>query len=167
MKEQWIDEQFSTIHVGHACLQKRAVDVGIGCAEHPEESLAGRFDKSADLQRAYHFFSPPKMTHQAFQQPHDDQVLEKGRFLEALIPFIQDRSELLFNSHPYRLGPTGNRSGNGFMFHSCLVAKYHEESEETEILGLRYQDPWARREEKSVDNRSENKNDAFLGFSII
>ena len=50
MKEQWIYEQFSTIDVGDARLQKRAVDVAIGCAEHPEKSLAGRFDIWADLQ---------------------------------------------------------------------------------------------------------------------
>jgi hypothetical protein len=39
MKEQWIYEQFSAIDVGDARLQKRAVDVARGCAEHPEESL--------------------------------------------------------------------------------------------------------------------------------
>ena len=37
MKEQWIYEQFSTIDVGDARLQKRAVDVAIGCAEHPDQ----------------------------------------------------------------------------------------------------------------------------------
>ena len=68
MKEQWIYEQFSTIDVGDTRLQKRAVDVAIGCAEHPEKSLAGRFDMWADLQGAYRFFSNPKITHQALQQ---------------------------------------------------------------------------------------------------
>jgi len=63
MKEQWIYEQFSTIDVGDAHLEKRAVDVAIGCAERPEESLAGRFDEWADLHRAYRFFSNPKITH--------------------------------------------------------------------------------------------------------
>ena len=76
MKEQWIYEQFSAIDVRDARLQKRAVDVAIGCAEHPEESLAGRFDKWADLQGAYRFFSNPKITHQALQQPHYREVLE-------------------------------------------------------------------------------------------
>jgi hypothetical protein len=39
MREQWIDEQFATMDVGDARLQKRAVNVAIGCAEHPEELL--------------------------------------------------------------------------------------------------------------------------------
>jgi hypothetical protein len=60
MKEQWICEQFSTIDVGDTRLQKRAVDVALGCAEHPEESLAGRFDKWADLQGTYRFLTPFK-----------------------------------------------------------------------------------------------------------
>lgn len=99
MKEQWINEQFSTIDVGDARLQRRAVDIAIGCAEHPEESLAGRFEKWADLQGAYRFFSNPT---------HWDRVLEKARFSEETVLFIQDGSELLFNSHRWThgLGPT-------------------------------------------------------------
>jgi hypothetical protein len=157
MKEQWIYEQFSAIDVGDARLQNRAVAVAIGCAERPEESLAGRFDKWADLQGAYRFFSNPKITHQALQKPHYDQVLEKARFSENLVLFIQDGSELLFNSHPWThgLGPTADSSGNGLMFHSCLVAKYHDELEETEILGLGYQEVWVRPEKKSAKDKSK------------
>jgi hypothetical protein len=157
MKEQWIYEQFSTIDVGDTRLQKRAVDVAIGCAEHPEESLAGRFDKWADLQGAYRFLRNPKITHQALQQPHWDRVLERARFSEETVLFIQDGSELLFNSHPWThgLGPTADSNGNGLMFHSCLVAKYHE-FEETEILGLGYQETWVRPEEKSTSDPKES-----------
>jgi hypothetical protein len=157
MKEEWIYEQFSRIDVGDARLQKRAVDVAIACAEHPEESLAGRFDKWADLQGAYCLFNNPKITHKALQQPHYDQVLEKARWSEKLVLFIQDGSELLFNSHPWThgLGPTADSHGNGLMFHSCLVAKYHDESEETEILGLGYQEVWVRPEKKSKADTSK------------
>jgi hypothetical protein len=157
MKEQWIYEQFSKIDVGDIRLQKRAVDIAIGCAKCPEESLAGRFDEWADLKATYRFFSNPKITHQALQQPHYAQVLEKARWSEELILFIQDGSELLFNSHPWThgLGPTADSNGNGLMFHSCLVAKYYDESEETEILGLGYQEAWVRPEEKSKDDKSK------------
>ena len=157
MKEQWIYEQFSTISVGDARLQKRAVDIAIGCAEHPEESLAGRFDKWADLQGAYRFFSNSKITHQALQEPHYNQVLEKARCSEDLVLFIQDGSELLFNSHSWThgLGPTADSNGNGLMFHSCLVAKYYDTSEETKIIGLGYQETWVRPEKKSKDDKSK------------
>ena len=127
MKEQWMYDQFSKIDVGDPRLQKRAVDIAIGCAEEPEESLAGRFGDWADLKATYRFFSNPKITHQALQQPHWDRVLEKAHFSEETVLFIQDGSELLFNSHRWThgLGPTSDSKGNGLMFHSCLVAKYH------------------------------------------
>lgn len=158
MKEQWLHEQFSKIDVRDKRLKKRAVDIAIGCAEHPEESLAGRFDDWADLKATYRFFSHPKITHQALQQPHYHQVLERARWCEETVLFIQDGSELLFNSHPWThgLGPTADSNGNGLMFHSCLVAKYHE-SEETEILGLGYQEAWVRPEEKSANDSKESE----------
>lgn len=52
--------------------------------------------------QAYRFLNNPKITHQKLQQPHWHQVLEKARFLEETVLFIQDGSELLFNSHPLR-----------------------------------------------------------------
>jgi hypothetical protein len=124
MKEQWLHEQFSKIDVSDKRLKKRAVDIAIGCAEHPEESLAGRFDDWADLKATYRFFSHPKITHQTLQQPHYHQVLERARWCEETVLFIQDGSELLFNSHPWThgLGPTADSTGTD-SFHSCLVAK--------------------------------------------
>jgi hypothetical protein len=158
MKEQWIYDQFSEIDVSDARLQNRAVDIAISCAEIPEKSLAGRFNDWPHLKAAYRFFSNPKITHQVLQQPHYHYVLEKARFSEEPVLFIQDGSELLFNSHPWTqgLGPTSDSNGNGIMFHSCLVAKYHE-SEETEILGLGYQEAWVRPEKKSAKEPKESK----------
>jgi len=123
----------------------------LGCAERPEKSLAGRFHEWADLQGAYRFFSNPKITHQALQKPHDEQVLEKARFSEKRVLFIQDESELLLNSHrcTHGLGPIAESSGNGLMFHSCLVAEYHE-PKETKILGLSHQEMWIRPDKKSL-----------------
>ena len=158
MKECWIYDQFSKVEVKDTRLQKRAVDIGIGCAEHPERSLAGRFDVWADLKATYRFFSNPKITHQVLQKPHYQQTLNKAFFSQQLVLFIQDGSELLFNSHPWThgLGPTADSTGNGLMFHSCLVAKYHE-SEETEILGLGYQEAWVRCEEKLAEASKESE----------
>lgn len=158
MKEQWLYDQFSKIDAKDIRLQTRAVTIAIGCAEHPEESLAARFDDWAALKATYRFFGNSKITHQMLQQPHYHQVLAKARSLKETILFIQDGSELLFNSHPWTqgLGPTADSNGNGLMFHSCLVAKYHE-SEETEILGLGYQEAWVRPEKKSANESKESK----------
>lgn len=158
MNYQWIHQQFSNVNMKDARLQKRAVQIAQGCAEHPDKSLPDRFDDWAGVKAAYRFFSNPKASHQVLQQPHYQEVLEKALWSEELVLFIQDGSELLFNSHPWThgLGPTADYAGNGLMFHSCLVAKYHE-SKETEILGLSYQEAWIRPEKKSVDSSKESE----------
>lgn len=158
MNDQWIYDQFGNVNINDARLQQRAVAIAHACAEHPEKSLSGRFDDWAGLKAAYRFFSNPKVTHQTLQQPHYQEVLEKARFSEDLVLFIQDGSELLFNSHPWThgLGPTADSTGNGLMFHSSLVAKYHK-SKETEILGLSYQEAWIRPEKKSVKDPKESE----------
>jgi len=157
MNNQWIHQQFAKVKMNDPRLQKRAVMIAQDCAEHPEKSLSKRFEDWAGLKAAYRFFSNPKATHQTLQQPHYQEVLEKARWSEELVLFIQDGSELLFNSHPWThgLGPTADSNGNGLMFHSCLVAKYHE-SKETEILGLGYQEAWIRPEKKSVNSSKES-----------
>lgn len=158
MNSQWIHQQFANVNMNDTRLQQRAVKIAQGCAEHPEKLLSGRFEEWAGLKAAYRFFSHAKATHRALQQPHYKEVLEKARWSEELVLFIQDGSELLFNSHPWThgLGPTADSTGNGLMFHSCLVAKYHE-SKETEILGLSYQEAWIRPEKKSVKDPKESE----------
>ena len=158
MNSKWIQEQFSSVNMNDARLQKRSVKIAQGCAERPEKLLPGRFDDWAGLKAAYRFFSNPKVTHQTLQLPHYQEVLEKARFSQELILFIQDGSELLFNSPPWThgLGPTADSTGNGLMFHSSLVAKYHK-SKETEILGLSYQEAWIRPEKKSLGGPKESE----------
>lgn len=156
MNSRWIYEQFADINVNDTRLKERAFRIADSCANHPEKSLPGRFEDWAGLKSAYRFFSNPKITHQVLQEPHYKEVLEKAQFSNGLVLFIQDGSELLFNSHrwTFGLGPTSDSTGNGLMFHSCLVAKYHG-AEETEVLGLSYQEAWVRPEEKSVEDDSK------------
>ena len=104
MNRQWIHQQFEKIDMKDARLEQRAIEIAQSCAEHPEKSLSGRFDNWAGLKAAYRFFSNPKATHQTLQQPHYQEVLEKARWAEELVLFIQDGSELLFNSHPWTHG---------------------------------------------------------------
>jgi hypothetical protein len=96
--QQWIHQQFSKVNMKDARLQKRAVQIAQGCAKHPDKSLSERFEDWAGLKAAYRFFSHPKASHQTLQQPHYRKVLEKARWSEEIVLFIQDGSELLFNS---------------------------------------------------------------------
>lgn len=159
MNYQWIHQQFGNIKINDSRLRQRAVTIANACAERPEKSFCGRFEDWAGLKAAYRFFSNPKVTHQILQEQHYREVLARASWSEELVLFIQDGSELLFNSHPctYGLGATADSVGNGLMFHSCLVAKYHDEPKETEILGLSYQEVWIRPEEKEPAKHSKKK----------
>jgi hypothetical protein len=152
---EWIQQQFGTVDLNDVRLNQRAFWIAVCCAMLPEGSLPERFGDWASLKAAYRFFDNPKVSHPALQSAHYQEVLKKARRPDGFFLFIQDGSELLFNSHKYTsgLGPTADANGNGLMFHSCLVARYHEGSElsqsETEIIGLSYQKAWIRPETKS------------------
>ncbi len=158
MDDQWIQKQFENVNLKDTRLQKRAVIIAKACAEHPSALLPGRFEDWAGLKAAYRFCNNPKATHQKLQQPHYENVLHEARSCEETVLFIQDGSELLFNSHPWTngFGPTADSSGNGLMFHSCLVAKTYQ-SQATETLGLAYQEVWIRPEKKTINAPKESE----------
>jgi len=75
-----------------------------------------------NLQGAYRFFSNPKnyTCKSTSNNPITIKVLEKARFSEKLVLFIQDGSELFVSSHSMDnmdFGPTADSNGNDFMFH--------------------------------------------------
>lgn len=158
MDSQWIQKQFASVGTNDARLQKRAVMIAQACADNPQASLPNRFENWAGIKAAYRFFNNPKATHQTLQQPHYKNVLEEAGSSEGTYLFIQDGSELLFNTHPwtYGLGPTADSSGNGLMFHSCLVARYHD-VKDPEVLGLGYQEAWIRPEKKDETRPKESE----------
>lgn len=158
MNTQWIQKHFSGVQMADARLQKRAVKIAQACAEHPDKNLPGRFENWAGIKAAYRFFSNDKATHQSLQSAHYKHVLTEAAESDQTVLFIQDGSELLFNSHDWTfgLGPTADSTGNGLMFHSCLVAKYHE-SQQVEVLGLGYQEAWVRPEKKDPTRAKESE----------
>jgi hypothetical protein len=150
---QWVRKQFANINMKDRRLQHRVTAIATACAKNPQASLPDRFAEWAGLKAAYRFFDNPKATHQVIQEQHYKNVLREAEITEGTVLFIQDGSELLFNTHKWTqgLGPTADGDGNGLMFHSCLVAKYHD-SKEPEVLGLGYQEAWVRPERKRKES---------------
>ena len=157
MDIRWIRKQFTNLNIRDRRLQKRAVIIAEACASRPQASIPNKFSEWAGLKAAYRFFDNPKASHQSIQSQHYNNVLQDARASLETSLFIQDGSELLFNTHKWThgLGPTSDGDGNGLMFHSCLVAKYHH-SKEPEVLGLGYQEAWVRPEEKPKDKEKES-----------
>lgn len=158
MKDHWIQQQFEAIDVNDSRLRKRAVTIARACAEAPSNSLPKCFQDWAGVKAAYRFFGNDKVSHQTLQQPHYQNVIEAAKTSSEAVLFIQDGSELLFNSHPWThgLGPTADSNGNGLMFHSCLVAKSHGQAG-IETLGLAYQEAWIRPEKKDPSALKESE----------
>ena len=93
------------------------------------------------------------MTHKKLQLTHYENVRKEALESSGKVLFIQDGSELIYNSHEWTtgLGPTGDSCGNGMMFHSCLAVKFEEDT--PKVLGLSAQTAWVRAEKDSKTNR--------------
>jgi hypothetical protein len=106
MDTRWVSEQFDSVDVKDKRLQRRATQIAQACRESPDKSLPQRFQDWAGLKASYRFFSNPKVTHQSLQQTHYQNVLEHARRCNGRVLFIQDGSELLFNTRPWIHGLT-------------------------------------------------------------
>jgi hypothetical protein len=156
MSERWIQQQFSGIQLGDLRLNKRAISIAHACSRYPDASLPNKFDRWADIKGAYRLFDHTDATHGAIQAPHYQVTITAARETDGPVLFIQDGSELLYNSHDYTfgLGPTADAKGNGMMLHTCLAASFSQEAYATQILGLGYQKCWVRKEKQESKKES-------------
>src|SRR5271154_1203823 len=108
LNDEWIQRQFSGIQLGDLRLNRRAVSIAYACSRHPDASLPNKFDRWADIKGAYRLFDHSNATHSAIQAPHYKATITAAKETDSLVLFIQDGSELLYNSHHYTfgLGPT-------------------------------------------------------------
>jgi len=152
-KKEWVEKQWPSIMFMDPRLHKRAVTIGAAFLNYPNRSIPKRFPNWGDVKGCYRFFSRPEMDHQTLQAPHYQNTLEEASKSPGKILFIQDGSELIYNSHPWTsgLGPTGDSCGNGIMFHSCLAVKAEEGTQE--VIGLACQKAWIR--DNDEDKASE------------
>lgn len=100
MDSAWAQKQWGEAKLGDGRLTKRAVKLGEACVVHPEKSLPQKFEDWASIKGACRFLASPKVTHRDLQVPHYQNVLEEAARSQERVLFIQDGSELLFNSHP-------------------------------------------------------------------
>jgi len=152
--KKWVHKQWKDVSFGDKRLDSRTKIIAQACSLHPEKSIPKRFQDWAGTKAAYRFLDSNKVSHSKIQAPHYQNVLKEASISKKPIIFIQDGSELLFNSHRYTfgLGPTCDSLGKGLLFHSCLAVRYHGSDQPPEVLGLAYQKPWIRPEfDKPLD----------------
>ena len=146
--KKWVQKQWAGVSFGDARLSSRVKSIAEACVRHPDKSIPGRCQDWASVKAAYRFLDSEKISHREIQKPHYENVITTAEKSKLPVLFIQDGSELLFNTHRFTfgLGPTADANGNGLLFHSCLAVRYHGPQYTPEVLGLAHQTPWIRPE---------------------
>jgi len=156
--QEWIKKQWPSMMFFDPRVHSRAIFIASACINSPTASIPERFESSSAVKGCYRFLSREDMSHQKLQSGHYDYVKQEALTSEGTLLFIQDGSELLYNTHKWTtgLGPTGDSCGNGLLFHSCLVVKL--EDNQPNVIGLSAQEAWVREETKQnnvEDSESE------------
>jgi hypothetical protein len=157
-KQEWIERQWPSTMFFDPRVHARAIFIASACVRLPTESIPGRFKFPKAIKGCYRFLDREDMGHQKLQSGHYDQVRQEATESKGKVLFIQDGSELLYNSHKWTtgLGPTGDSCGNGLLFHSCLAVKF--EDSQPQVIGLSAQEAWIREEdEKKTEKNSESE----------
>jgi hypothetical protein len=159
MSREWVEKQWQGADLGDQRLTKRAIKIGEACLTRPNGSLPKKFKGWGDTKAAYRFFDSEGVSHEALQKVHNKNVFEMASKSKQMVLFIQDGSELIYNSHKctYGLGPTADAFGQGIMFHTCLAVEWGRNT--SEVLGIAKQMVWIRPEysEEKAEKEQEDK----------
>ena len=160
MDREWVEKQWQGAELGDQRLTRRAIKVGKACLDTPGGSLPEKFGAWGNVKGAYRFFDSKGVSHEALQKVHNKNVIEIALATKQLVLFIQDGSELIYNTHKctHGLGPTADAFGQGIMFHTALAVKW-ERNNEPEVIGVAKQTAWIRPEhtEEKKDKEQEEK----------
>lgn len=147
MNREWIEKQWQGAEFGDKRLAKRAIKIGKACLEAPGGSLPEKFGSWGDTKGAYRFFDSKGVSHEALQKIHNKNVVQAASTTQKMVLFIQDGSELIYNTHKctHGLGPTADAFGQGIMFHTALAVEWTR-NQDPMVIGVAKQTPWIRPE---------------------
>jgi hypothetical protein len=151
----WIENQWPSKIFFDPRVHKRVLLVAEAFLNFPDRSIPKRFQSAGATKGCYRLLSRTDMGHEKLQSAHYENVLEEAASANGRVLFIQDGSELIYNSHPWTtgLGHTADASGNGIMFHSCLAVKIEEGL--PRVIGLACQKAWIRTDEKTEKSEGD------------
>lgn len=151
----WIEKQWPSKLFFDPRVHKRVLLVAEACLNFPDRSIPKRFQSAGATKGCYRLLSRTNMGHEKLQSAHYENVREEVLAASGRVLFIQDGSELIYNSHPWTtgLGHTADATGNGIMFHSCLAVKI--EDGQPHVIGLACQKAWIRTDEESEESEGD------------
>lgn len=140
---EWATDQWGSVELGDARLNRRAVQIGAAMAEHPAQSLPQQMGDGAALRGAYGLINHPGMTLERLSRPHWEQTRQAAG-QHPVVLFVQDTTELDYTHHPTKegVGPIGDGNGQGLLLHSTLGVV---PDETLQILGVADQQAVLRR----------------------
>ena len=155
----WIEKQWPSTMFFDPRIHERTIFIAQACMRHPTASIPERFESFGAVKGCYRFLNRKDMGHRKLQSSHYSNVRQEALKSHGKVLFIQDGSELLYNSHKWTsgLGPTADAYGNGLLFHSCLAVKFEED--QPKVIGLSAQETWVREEKNSKTNNKKRAED--------
>lgn len=165
--KKWAEAQWPSMSFLDPRLHKRAVGIALAILNRPTASVPERFSLQKDLKGCYRFLNNKAINHQMLQRQHYENTLKEAALEKGRVLFIQDGSELIYNSLKWTdLGPTADSCGNGIMFHTCLVVKCRED--QPQIIGLSGQKAWIREEkDESADPKTQEEKESQVWQEMI
>ena len=153
---EWIEKQWPSTMFLDPRIHERTLFIAQACMRFPTGSIPERFESVGAVKGCYRFLNRQDMNHQKLQSGHYKNVRQEAIESNGKVLFIQDGSELLYNSHKWTtgLGPTGDSCGNGMLFHSCLAVKFEEN--QPKVIGLSAQEAWVREEENENADKKKD-----------
>lgn len=153
--KDWIEKQWPSKLFFDPRVHRRVLLVAEACLNFPDRSIPKRFQSAGATKGCYRLLSRTNMGHKRLQSAHYENVREEATAATGRVLFIQDGSELIYNSHLWTtgLGHTADSSGNGIMFHSCLAVK--NEDGQCQVIGLACQKAWIRTDEEPKESEGD------------
>ena len=169
MSREWIEKQWEGAELGDKRLIKRAIKIGKSCLETPGGNLPENFGSWGDTKVAYRLFGSVRVSHETLQKVHNKNVIQAASRTQKRVLFIQDGSELIYNTHKcgHGLGPTADAFGQGIMFHTALAVEWAR-NEAPMVIGVAKQTPWIRPEQrKGLKSKEQEEKESQVWLNTL
>lgn len=122
--EDWAEQEFGTVALGHARLRKRLLVLARDFLARPTAGVPQACGTRAKTKAAYRFFDHPRVTMDQVLQPHYEATARRVAQQETVLA-VQDTTSLNYSTHPAteKLGPIGSRQEGliGLHLHNTMA----------------------------------------------
>jgi hypothetical protein len=152
-EQQWCRDEFATVELQDARLNRRCVELAVRLAEQPSEPINQACEDWAATKAAYRFFANDQVTPTGIRAPHHQRTIERMQ-QHARVLAVQDTCFLNYTQHPQTTGlgviGTKRQQQRGCGMHSTLAV-----TTQGLPLGLLTQDFFTRPEDEPARQPAE------------